>query len=267
VAKYFLTPSAHAIPSYIVTLRHPHHLGVKQNVQMDATMSMYVRYLIILFFSLCGVLLSTSVKHPPEEAVNNTKYMHGVIQVAILPENLKPSKAHDHEGRRLIFIGDVHGTYNELDALLEKINYRPSKGIPFIRQMVLCIQDHVVFLGDLVSKGPHSLKVVQLAMNMNASCVIGNHDYKLLDAMGYIDPAGDSMLDTFVNTEGLPNDLVLGTEEHTIAMGFDIEAARWMLQCPLILRVGQVNGEELMAVHAGLFPGRSLEEQGSDIIY
>lgn len=128
---------------------------------------------------------------------------------------------------------------------------------------MLSTQDHLVFLGDLVSKGPHSLKVVKLAMILNASCVIGNHDYELLDSMGYIKSAGDSRPDTFVNREDLFDELVLGTEEHTIAMGFDSEAARWMLQCPLILRVGQVNGEELLAVHAGLFPGRSLEEQGS----
>ena len=48
-------------------------------------------------------------------------------------------------------------------------------------------------------------------------------------------------------------------------MDFDSQAARWMLQCPLILRVGQVDGEELIAVHAGLFPGKSLEEQGPNL--
>ena len=97
-----------------------------------------------------------------------------------------------------------------------------------------------------------------------ASSEITHH--KLLDSMGYINSIGDSTPDTFVNPEGLPDGLVLGTQERTIAMGFDNEAARWMLRCPLILRVGIVNGEELMAVHAGLFPGRSLEEQGSNLI-
>jgi hypothetical protein len=122
----------------------------------------------------------------------------------------------------------------------------------------------VVFLGDLVSKGPHSLKVVRLAMELNASCVIGNHDYELLDWMGYIKSAEDNRPDTSVNPEELPDEIVL---EHTIGTEFDNEAARWMLQCPLILRVGQVEGEELMAVHAGLFPGKSLEKQGSNLIY
>ena len=89
---------------------------------------MYVRYLIILLFSLSCFLLSNSAKQPPVEGVNKAKCLNGIIQVANLPENFKPSKLHDHEGRRLIFIGDVHGTYNELVALLEKVNYRSSKG-------------------------------------------------------------------------------------------------------------------------------------------
>lgn len=100
-------------------------------------------------------------------------------------------------------------------------------------------------------------------MKLNASCVIGNHDYELLDWMGYINSDGDSRLDTVVNPEYIPDQLVLGAEEHTIAMGFDSQAVKWMGKCPLILRVGKVDGDELIAVHAGLFPGRSLDDQGS----
>ena len=96
-------------------------------------MSMYIRYLIVLLFLLYAVLPSTSIEHPTEEAPKNVKYLNGIIQVAILPEDFKPSKIHDHDGRRLIFVGDVHGAYNELVALLEKVNYRSSKGIPLIR--------------------------------------------------------------------------------------------------------------------------------------
>jgi len=113
-----------------------------------------------------------------------------------------------------------------------------------------------------VSKGPQSLKVVKLAMKLNSSCVIGNHDYQLLDWMGYIKSVGDSRLDTYINPEDLPKELVFGAEEHVLVMGFDSQAAGWMLQCPLILNVGKVHGEELVAVHAGLLPGRPFERQG-----
>ena len=37
---------------------------------------------------------------------------------------------------------------------------------------------------------------------------------------------GDSRLDMFINLKDLPGELVLGAEDHTIAMGFDGQAVR-----------------------------------------
>jgi hypothetical protein len=95
-------------------------------------------------------------------------------------------------------------------------------------------------------------------MQLNASCVIGNHDYELLDWMGYINTVGDD----FVTPKELPREIVLGEEQHSKGIGFSHEAAQWLLQCPFILKVGKIDGEELVAVHAGLFPGTPLEKQG-----
>jgi Calcineurin-like phosphoesterase len=123
--------------------------------------------------------------------------------------------------------------------------------------------DHIVFVGDLVSKGPHSLKVVDLAMKLNASCVLGNHDYNLLDWMGFIDAQGNKV-DRMVIDEG---DLFKGSDKEVIPGGFNVQAARWLFQCPYILRVGKVDGEDLVAVHAGLYPGKSLEDQSILMFY
>lgn len=78
-------------------------------------------------------------------------------------------------------IGDVHGCYDELLELLEKLGYHiEEKGY---------MAEHpkgriVVFVGDLVDRGPKSMEVLRLAMNMvstgNAYSVLGNHDGKLL---------------------------------------------------------------------------------------
>jgi hypothetical protein len=67
---------------------------------------------------------------------------------------------------RLIAIGDVHGCIDELQALLRKCDYR--------------IGDLVLFLGDLVSKGPDSLSVVQMAREIGAIGVRGNHDFEVI---------------------------------------------------------------------------------------
>ena len=71
-------------------------------------------------------------------------------------------------------IGDIHGCYDELCALLEKLGY--VNGVhPDGRR--------VVFLGDLCDRGTKNVEVLRLVMDMvqagNAYCVAGNHDAKL----------------------------------------------------------------------------------------
>jgi Calcineurin-like phosphoesterase len=117
-----------------------------------------------------------------------------------------------------------------------------------------------VFLGDLVSKGPSSAKVVKLAMKINASCVIGNHDFELLEWMGYVNAHEDFRADA-MNSGHAAKEHVLGSKTLKSAAGFERQAAEWLVQCPYILKAGKVNGEELLAVHGGLVPGVTLEEQ------
>jgi len=77
-------------------------------------------------------------------------------------------------------IGDVHGCYDELCELLEKLNYKIdaenfTAEHPQGRK--------AVFLGDLCDRGIKNIEVLRLVMNMvqnnNALCVAGNHDNKL----------------------------------------------------------------------------------------
>ena len=77
-------------------------------------------------------------------------------------------------------IGDVHGCYDELIALLGMLGYSEKPGgswhHPGGRKLV--------FLGDLVDRGPKSPSVVRLVMeSVNAGaamCVPGNHDVKFM---------------------------------------------------------------------------------------
>ena len=67
---------------------------------------------------------------------------------------------------RTIVVGDIHGCYDELIALLEKVDVKES--------------DKVVSVGDLIVKGPKSREVLQLFMtDARFSTVIGNHDLAL----------------------------------------------------------------------------------------
>ena len=67
---------------------------------------------------------------------------------------------------RTIVVGDIHGCYDELMELLEKVD--------------LGEQDHVVAVGDLITKGPKNREVLELFMtDARFSTVIGNHDLAL----------------------------------------------------------------------------------------
>ncbi len=67
------------------------------------------------------------------------------------------------------FIGDIHGCYKELILLLNKINFSIKK-------------DKLWITGDLVFKGPQSIKVLKYLFKIrkNVNLVLGNNDIKFL---------------------------------------------------------------------------------------
>lgn len=72
------------------------------------------------------------------------------------------------------FVGDVHSCYAELWHLLEKLGYTDS---------VRPEGRHLVFVGDLIDRGPNPVDTLSLVMTMVqngvALVVMGNHDDKL----------------------------------------------------------------------------------------
>src|SRR5579883_339916 len=83
-------------------------------------------------------------------------------------------------------IGDIHGCFDELHTLLVQLGYEisTSDGDEQSFQVSHPAGRKVIFLGDLVDRGPASPAVLRLAMDMvasgNALCVPGNHDIRLL---------------------------------------------------------------------------------------
>lgn len=84
-------------------------------------------------------------------------------------------------------IGDVHGCFDELLLLLEKMDYhieRQDPNVDYGFKITPPTGRQAVFVGDLVDRGPKSPEVLRLVMSMvknqQAWCVPGNHDDKLL---------------------------------------------------------------------------------------
>jgi protein phosphatase len=93
-----------------------------------------------------------------------------------------------HEHGPFDMIGDVHGCFDELRALLERLGYeieQTDDGPDSYGFRVSHAEGRkAVFLGDLVDRGPKIPEVLRLVMSMKAGgtalCVPGNHDIKLM---------------------------------------------------------------------------------------
>lgn len=69
--------------------------------------------------------------------------------------------------KQIYIIGDVHGCYKSLLALIEQLpNKQNSK---------------IVFVGDLIDRGSNSCEVVKFIMDNNYDCVKGNHEELFLE--------------------------------------------------------------------------------------
>ncbi|HWZ99447.1 MAG TPA: polynucleotide kinase-phosphatase [Candidatus Dormibacteraeota bacterium] len=83
-------------------------------------------------------------------------------------------------------IGDIHGCFEELVALLKQLGYvvTTDTSSSFGIEVVPPAARRAVFVGDLVDRGPNTPAVLRLVMGMiqsgTAFCVPGNHDIKLM---------------------------------------------------------------------------------------
>jgi len=162
---------------------------------------------------------------------------------------------------RLLIIGDVHGMLEQLEALLVKADFSSSRG------------DRVIFVGDLINKGPKSSAVVQYTMDINATSVRGNHEDKVLRVWAGAEEAksqaeadgknGDKAYAAFKDDLGAGKQRAL-----EIAESLTPEQRTWLSALPVALRLGDVPGlGDVAVVHGGMVPGISLEDQESWAMY
>lgn len=122
--------------------------------------------------------------------------------------------------RQRVFVGDVQGCADELDALLAELDYEPDR--------------HELWtVGDIVNRGPDSLRALRTVVQTGANSVLGNHDLHLLAR--------------WVGArEAAPGD----TLEDVLEAPDAGELIEWLRARPPM-----VVWSDLILVHAGLHPG------------
>ncbi len=167
----------------------------------------------------------------------------GMTQVLHLDTKLLPNASGSK--KRLVFIGDIHGCRKELEVLLEKVHFDPRT------DTLLCV-------GDIVSKGPDSLGVVDLLRKHKAHCVRGNHEDRLLLYAGH---AKDTSLRPGKKSGGTESTSKYHAEKK-LARELSHDQFSYLRSFPLALRIGNVDGlGEIVMVHAGLVPGLPIDSQ------
>lgn len=164
-------------------------------------------------------------------------------------------------GVRAYAIGDIHGRLDLLDKLLTEIDRddatRPQK------------ETQLIFLGDLIDRGPHSKQVLDRVIELgrtNRKCIVirGNHEASLLQGL-------------FENPRILPQWLRHGgfetAESYGLSRGQIMSAKGANLQHLLLSAipeshlkflsdtVTQVRFGDYLFVHAGVRPGVPLDQQ------
>jgi protein phosphatase len=136
-------------------------------------------------------------------------------------------------GRRYDVIGDVHGCYDELVELLERLGYK----IDFETGDLTRPKDRwPAFVGDLTDRGPKSAAVLDLVMKLSKQgcpVVLGNHCWNLVRYLQGKRKKLDSDLQRTLNEVRAHRD------------GFELEVQRFLEEMPFTFET-----EDLIMVHA-----------------
>lgn len=144
------------------------------------------------------------------------------------------------EGRDFV-IGDLHGCYSLFEALLEHLNFDPLK-------------DRMFSVGDLVDRGPESLRCLELLYEPWFHAVLSNHEQMMLEAFhgGYMGQFwamnGGTWGVEALNTRRAGR--APSEEEQTL---FDL--LEKVAELPFIMTVSRQDGTKVHIIHAELPPG------------
>lgn len=165
------------------------------------------------------------------------------------------------DGVRVYAIGDVHGRYDLLRAMLDLIDADDAARPP--------AEVHLILLGDLIDRGPQSAETVEFARRLatqtsNVQLLTGNHEEVFIAAA-----EGDrGNARALLSMGGAPTLLSYGFSREEIESGSYQDLADLMVErIPRdhldFLRAGRryIQFGDYLFAHAGIRPGIDLEDQ------
>ena len=169
-------------------------------------------------------------------------------------------------GLRLYAIGDIHGRIDLLDALLDRITQDDAKRDGAEPQLIL---PQLIFLGDLVDRGPDSASVIERAMAIkrdlpSTRLLMGNHEEVFLKCL----EGDERALQFFCKIGGRETILSYGISEADYnGLEYPELLARLQAAVPASHVAFLTDFEDMIIigdyvfVHAGIRPGIPLSEQ------
>jgi len=152
---------------------------------------------------------------------------------------------------RTFIVGNVHGCSRELEALLDRAVFTSG--------------DHLVFVGDIIARGPDSLGVLDIARCTGATLVRGNHEQRLLDWKDSLDknaPRADRSAAGTDRKHRIARNVEDLNRDHE-TLGRALRPVDWTLLKASRLFV-DLPEHGIRVVHAGVVPGVALADQTPD---
>lgn len=165
------------------------------------------------------------------------------------------------DGERIYAIGDIHGRSDLLDHLLAKIaDDNSSRG---------AIIPYLIFLGDLIDRGPDSKSVVEKVLRLKAHnphviVIKGNHEEVLLATLKG-DRSAAALFNRMGGKETLMSYGVTSDDYDKASLDEVSELTRHCIPKKHVDFLEALesfhNSGDYLFVHAGVRPGLSIEEQ------
>lgn len=143
--------------------------------------------------------------------------------------------------RENIIIGDAHGTIDEFNQLLDKLNYDSKK-----HRIILC--------GDIIDRGPDPIGLLRQIRKMNIESVFSNHEEKALRWRTH---------EALHDLTGKPNPMKVKSEKRKSEWNeLSKSDLQWMNDLPYKIHIK----DNWYVIHAGLEPVVDFHKQDMEHI-